>query len=371
LILFIFAILKYFTLKVVHVVEALAGGVNTYFEELSFFFGAVEINKTVQTTIIYSSNRDQVDAERVKKTFSTGVRLIELNMQRELAPLEDLKTIISLRKIIGEIKPDIVHLHSSKAGILGRIACFLLFRKTKVFYSPHGYSFLQTSISNNRKKAYRFIEKNSQRLFGGTTVACGDTEYVIGKKIGKSVLIRNGIVLSSIAQHATSSINNILTIGILGRITDARNPELFNEIAILFPEFNFVWIGDGELRPLLTSSNIKITGWYMDRTAALQELAKIDVYLQTSLWEGLPIALLEAMALKKPIIATNVIGNKDIIVPTETGFLFDNILELRPYFEFLKEKKNRVLMGEKGLIRCQELFDSTKNFKQLLELYLQ
>jgi glycosyltransferase involved in cell wall biosynthesis len=356
-------------LKVVHVVEALAGGVHTYFEELSFFFGTAEINESIQTTIIYSSNRDQVDPKRIKDSFSKGVRLIELNMQRELAPLDDLKTIISLKQIIGTLKPDVVHLHSSKAGILGRIACFLLFRKIKIFYSPHGYSFLQTTISNFSRKVYRFIEKNSQRVFGGTTIACGDTEYAIAKKIGKSVLVRNGIAVSSIAKHSASNSNSTLKIGIVGRITAARNPKLFNDIALFFPDLNFVWVGDGELRPILTSSNIQITGWFMDRTTALQQLAKIDIYLQTSLWEGLPIALLEAMALKKPIIATNIIGNKDVVIPAETGFLFTEIQELNSYFDYLKDAKNRIKMGEKGLIRCEEFFDSSKNFKQLMALY--
>jgi glycosyltransferase involved in cell wall biosynthesis len=65
--------------------------------------------------------------------------------------------------------------------------------------------------------------------------------------------------------------------------------------------------------------NIKITGWFLDREDALTALNTIDIYIQTSLWEGLPIAVLEAMAMQ-PVLATNNIGNKDVVVHNETGF---------------------------------------------------
>ncbi|UQD55563.1 glycosyltransferase [Flavobacterium sp. K5-23] len=358
-------------MKVVHVVEALAGGVTTYCKDLSFFFGNPEKNEGINTTIIYSANRMEVDPVNIAKEFSKGISLIELNMVREFSPLQDIKSVLKLIKELKKIKPDVIHLHSSKAGVLGRVASFFLFKKVKLFYSPHGYSFLRTDISKTSKKVYWMIEKSFQKIFGGKTVACGDTEYEIAKKIGDSSLVRNGINIEEVTKNCTENKNDILTVGIVGRITYARNPKLFNEIALKHPNLNFVWIGDGELNHLITAPNIRITGWFLQRENALKELDKIDIYLQTSLWEGLPIALLEAMAMKKPVLATNVIGNKDVVIPNETGFLFDDINELDSYFEILKEEKTRVRFGEKGLIRCEELFDQNKNFKELISLYKQ
>jgi hypothetical protein len=358
-------------LKVVHIVEALAGGVNTYFTELSFFFGATEIKTDVDTTIIYSSKRPEVDSKKIKTDFSKGISLIELNMVREFSPFQDLKSLMQLLKELKRIQPDVIHLHSSKAGVLGRIACFLLFKKTKLFYTPHGYSFLRTDTSSFNKKMYRLIEGSFQRIFGGATIACGDTEYQIAKSIGESHLVRNGIDIKEVQKYCVKNDNDILTVGIVGRITSARNPALFNEIALTYPGINFVWIGDGELRHLLTAANIEITGWFLDRQDALITLNRIDIYIQTSLWEGLPIAVLEAMAMKKPVLATNIIGNKDVVVHNETGFLFDDILQLTSYIEILKEEEVRNRFGEKGLERCQDLFDSSKNFTQLIALYKQ
>jgi glycosyltransferase involved in cell wall biosynthesis len=356
-------------LKVVHIIEALGGGVYTYFRDLSTFFGDDEINKNIETTIIYSGNRKEIDPQKIKTEFSNRVNLIQVNMIREFSPFQDLKSVYQLTKELKKINPDVIHLHSSKAGVLGRIAYFFLFNKKKLFYTPHGYSFLRTDISKTIQKIYWFIEKSFHVLFGGTTVACGDTELEIAKKIGNSRLVRNGIDIASVQELYALHENQKLTIGIMARITAARNPDLFNKIALKFPDFNFVWIGDGELKPLITAPNIRITGWILDRKTVLKELNNIDIYMQISLWEGLPIAVLEAMALQKPVIATNIIGNKDAVLHNKTGFLFDNITELDHYFETLKDPKTRSLFGENALARCYDLFDKNKNFKDLMALY--
>ena len=356
-------------MKVVHIIEALGGGVYTYFRDLSTYFGDTEVNKNTETTIIYSGNRKEIDPGKIKSEFSTGVHLIEVNMVREFSPLQDVKSIINLTRALRKINPDVIHLHSSKAGILGRIAYFFLFRKRKLFYTPHGYSFLRTDISKTTSNFYWRIEKTFQWIFGGTIVACGDTELEIAGKIGVAKLVRNGIDIENVREQFSPHQNEKLTIGIMARITAARNPEMFNQIALKFQDYNFVWIGDGELRPLITAPNIRITGWILDRKTVLQELNNIDIYMQISLWEGLPIAILEAMALQKPVIATNIIGNKDAVLHNKTGFLFNDISELEKFFEILKNPETRSEFGKNALARCQDLFDKNKNFKQLLALY--
>jgi glycosyltransferase involved in cell wall biosynthesis len=84
----------------------------------------------------------------------------------------------------------------------------------------------------------------------------------MAKHLGKSEMIRNGIDISAIENYSQAIDNPKLTIGIAGRITAARNPRQFNAIALQFPDYQFVWIGDGEERNQITASNIKITGWF-------------------------------------------------------------------------------------------------------------
>ena len=356
-------------MKVVHVIEALGGGVYTYFNDLSTYFGDDEVKRHIETTIIYSGNRKEIDRDKIKSEFSSNINLLEIKMLRNFSPLKDLKSVIQLTKELKKINPDVIHLHSSKAGVLGRVAYFFLFKKKKLFYSPHGYAFLRKDISKPIRKVYWLIEKSTQAIFGGITIACGDTEFEIAKKIGNSKMVRNGVDIQAIRLSFSENKNKKLTIGILGRITYQKNPALFNKIALRFPDYNFVWIGDGELNSLLTAPNVRITGWFFDRENILKELNTIDIYLQTSLWEGLPIAILEAMVLEKPVVANNVIGNKDIVIHNETGFLFNDISELDPYFKILSNSVNRNLLAKKAFKRCSKLFDKNKNFEELTTLY--
>jgi glycosyltransferase involved in cell wall biosynthesis len=358
-------------LKVVHIIEALGGGVYTYFKDLSFFFGARGNAEGIETYIIYSGHRKEIDPDKIKEDFHDNVTLIEVSMAKKLSPVKDLKAIYMLYKELKKINPDVVHLHSSKASVLGRVANFLLFKKSKVFYTPHGYAFLQTNISNFSKILYKTIEKYIQLFFGGTTIACGDTEYEIAKSMGKAALVRNGIPVNNLPAYTILPEDKRMSVGIIGRITFQKAPSLFNEIANRFPQYDFIWIGDGELRHELTGPNITVTGWFHDPEQVLHHLAELDVYLQTSLWEGLPIAVLEAMAMKKPVLATNVIGNKDTVVQGKTGFLFDAVDELDAHFKILEDKAERQQMGSNGFERCRAVFDINKNFKGLIDLYKQ
>lgn len=357
-------------IKVVHIVEALGGGVYTYFKNLTHFFGSEEVSKEIETVVIYSSKRKEIIPENIRKEFSQNVTLIEIDMVRELSPLKDFRSSLKLKKLIKKLNPEIIHLHSSKAGVLGRFANSLLFsNRKKIFYTPHGYSFLRLDVSSSKQKFYRLVEKYSQKLFGGTTIACGDTEYEIAQSFGKSCLVRNGINFEQIDSFYKEHNNERLTIGTIGRIMAQKNPKLFNDIALRFPQYVFIWIGDGEDRILLTAPNIRITGWFTNNIAIFPFLNQLDVYMQTSLWEGLPIAVLEAMALKKPIVATNVIGNKDVVVSGENGFLFEDTVELDSIFKSLENKSYCLELGAKSFEYCRTKFNNDVNFRELIQVY--
>lgn len=354
-------------IRVLHLVEALGGGVYSYFIDLSSYFGNCA---DIDTIIVYSDKRSEIIPEKVKTDFNPKVKLIRVPIEKNISPFKDAKSVYKFYKIILHERPDVIHLHSSKAGAIGRLSYFFSMNRAKLFYSPHGYSFLRHDISSFQRRTYKMIEKNMQKIFGGITVACGDTEYNYASEMGKSLLVRNGVNIPEIKIHQKPFKNHKLTIGILGRITFARNPKMFNEIANNLPEFRFKWIGDGELRHEITANNIEVTGWFTDRAVGLKHLNNIDVYLQTSLWEGLPISLVEAMALEKPIIATDVIGNRDVVVQNSNGFLFESVQECVNYIKNLKDPELRLKFGSNGRKRCAKLFDIEKNFKQLSSIYL-
>lgn len=297
--------------KVLHIVEAFGGGVYTFLVPL--------MNSTCEqydTTIAYSL-RPQTPTN-FKDEINSNIHMIEgKHFTRSLNPVKDIKAFFEIKKIVKKVQPDIIHLHSSKSGFIGRMA--INCKKYTVFYTPHGYSFLKLDDSVIKRKLYYFIEKIGA-LTHCTTVAVSKGEYEAAIKLSKrATYINNGITIDP----TTSKPNPINTctpkICTLGRICYQKNPEVFNKIAQMLPDIDFTWIGDGEMRNLITSPNITITGW-LNRNEAVKKLKEADIFLLPSLWEGLPISLLEAMYAGKLVIVNPVIGNKDVVRHSENGF---------------------------------------------------
>lgn len=306
--------------KILFIVEAMGGGVFTYIVDM-----ANELSKEYDVYVAYGLRKQT--PSNYKQYFNENVHLIFVeNFTRSINLKKDIKAFNEIKEIQKNINPDIIHLHSSKAGILGRIA-FLNSGKASVFYTPHGYSFLMKNTGEIKRVFYYFLEKACANLTG-KTIACSYGEYLIAKKLNKkATYVSNGInikEIDSLLQRKKIDTNRKMIIGTLGRISNQKNPFLFNKIAKSFPNYTFKWIGDGEQRNLLTSPNIQITGW-LNRKDALNELDSIDVFLLPSLWEGLPISLLEAMYLKKVCIVSNIKGNNDVIKNGENGFVCSSI----------------------------------------------
>lgn len=353
-------------IRVLHISETFAAGVYTYIKDICRFFDHIE---EVESYVIYSGNRNDTNPEKFTADFSPQTDLREISMTREISPFKDLRSIYGIAKEIRKIKPDVIHLHSSKASVVGRIAA-IFWPKAKVYYTPNGYSFLREDVSPFKKKLFFFIERYIRVLFGGTTIACGDTEHEHALKIGPSILVRNGITIEEIEQfkikHESSK---EFLIGTMGRLSPQKNPFLFNLIAEKLPRFKFIWIGDGEQKNLITASNITVTGW-MPRNKALKLVNTFDLYIQTSLWEGLPFTIIEAMTLGKPVVAKNVVGNKDAVENAYNGYLCDTLEDFEKSIEKLASDKNLLdEFGGNSSLRARNLFDKDKNFVQLHQIY--
>ena len=305
--------------KVLQIVEAFGGGVFTVLCDL--FNG---LSDEFEVVVAYSV-RPQTP-KNFKEYFNKNIKFIEVkNFTRNIDFKKDIKALKEIKKIVKEEKPDIVHLHSSKAGILGRIG--IHDRRIKMFYNPHGFSFLKMDDSKLKRFMYKTIEKVTAILNPKCTiVGCSKGEYDEAKKLNKNAkCINNGINIEKLEEETRDlkekEINyENLKICTVGRIGFQKNPQIFNEIAEELLNLQFTWIGDGELKEELKSPNIKITGW-LERKNVLQELNNNDIFLLPSLWEGLPISLLEAMYMKKVCIVSDVIGNRDVIENGKNGYI--------------------------------------------------
>lgn len=322
--------------KVMHIVEAFGGGVFTFMVDL--------LNSLIEeyNVILVCSIRPQTPSNYADY-LDKNIKIIELKNGGRSIGIKDFKLYFEIREIIKKENPDIVHLHSSKAGFLGRLCCSD--RKREIFYNPHGYSFLMKDESKIKRFIYKGIELVASKKCG-YIIGCSKGEYEEALKLSKKAfLINNGINIKKLPKLKEKEVDiKNLKICTLGRISIQKDPKRFNEIAKKFSKIQFTWIGDGELINELNAPNIKITGW-LEKEKALEIMNENDVFLLTSLWEGLPIALLEAMHYKKLCIVSDCIGNKDVI-NKENGFLCSNIQD---YFNVISQ----IINGKIDIERIQ------------------
>ncbi len=320
--------------KILHLVESFGGGVFTFLVDL--------VNATSEEfdiTIAYSI-RNQTPPN-FKEYFNKNVEFIKIeNFTRNIQPKKDWNAIQEVKKIVKTINPDIVHMHSSKAGAIGRLV--ISAKERKLLYNPHGFSFLKKDDSALKRCIYKAIEK-LLTFRKCTIVGCSQGEYEEAKKLSKNaVCINNGINIEKLQEETKGLPEKVidwkhLKICTSGRIGYQKNPEMFNAIAKAFPNIDFTWIGEGELRNALTADNITITGW-KERKEVLQILQDNDIFILTSLWEGLPISLLEAMYMKKICVVSDCIGNRDVIGNGENGFVADGLEAFVEKIQKLSEK---------------------------------
>lgn len=149
----------------------------------------------------------------------------------------------------------------------------------------------------------------------------------------------------------------------------SENPKLFNEIARLLPEAQFIWIGEGELESELTSPNICVTGW-IKREEALNIIKDVDFFILPSLWEGLPISLLEAMYLKKICLVSDVIGNRDVIKNGINGLICHSANEYADLIRSIADGKvEGVLLAEHASNDIEEDYNIDLMAQKYDEIY--
>lgn len=259
-------------------------------------------------------------------------------LERPINPLKDISAFIELYLFIKKNNIEIVHTHSSKAGILGCWAAKLA--KVKIIiHTIHGWSF-----NDYQRSLFRIFFIWLERLSAHFTdklivVSSYDKQKGLDNRIGKKdkyTLIRYGIDYAAFDIKDENikkelGINaNDLVVGMIACFKPQKSPQDFIKLAFLIKKVSqnvkFLLIGDGILRKkierLICRFNLQkqviLPGW---RTDIPRILAVMDIFVLTSLWEGLPISVLEAMASSKPIISTHTGGVGEIIVEGRSGFL--------------------------------------------------
>jgi glycosyltransferase involved in cell wall biosynthesis len=354
-------------MRIVHVTEAFGGGVLSMLTELCNRAAAIGAH----VTVLYSTRPET--PKNFKELFHPKVDLVHVAMCRDVHVRKDWSSVWELARHMRRCDPTVIHLHSSKAGVLGRAAAKIATQNAKVLYSPHGLAFLRRDVSRAKQLAYLMFERMAD-LMGGTVVACspGELREIEEKvRVKDAKLIENGVDISSIPLRKTRDDGNVI-VGMNGRASFQKHHELFISLANTLHDSTtkFVWIGGNseELPDASQASALTCTGW-LTRSRALGLMSELDIYVQTSRWEGMPVALIEAQVAGIPAVVTDVVGNRDVVVHGVTGFVGSDE-EIPGYLEQLRgDRKLREEMGAAARELAVAKFSMDTIFHRWLNTY--
>lgn len=358
---------------------------------------------TLYTAALLNKDRYTVELVTGPQTGSEGSLLEEARehmlpvitlpaLVREISPLKDLKAFSQLYRLLRERKYTILHTHSSKAGILGRLAGRLA-RAPIIIHTVHGWSF-NDCMPAWKKTLYIYLERWAARYSNALVVVTNkDIEKGLAARVGKPGqyhLIRSAIPMNTFSPSKVNRAEirrklgipiEAVVIGNVGRFSPQKNPLDWVKIAGLVgkkeTEVYFLLVGDGPLRSQVETqlelegirSRTIITGLRRD---VPELLAAMDLFMLTSLWEGLPRVIPQAMAMGLPVLAYAVDGVAEIISTGVNGYTFQPG-EVEKMAEacraLVQDPQSRIKIGAAGQASVVDEFDLEKMIERIEALY--
>ena len=314
-------------MKILHLIESTATGTLSISMDL-----ANSQNQRGHEVHYYYGRRPETPHD-VEEGFSTGINLVEVSF----SIFSIFLTMIVLRRYTVLHHIDVVHLHSSTAGFVGRLA--LLFCPVQIIYSPHCISFMRKDIGWIKKRVFILLERFAS-IRKSHYVACSESEkFSIQTVLGiQDVSLVENFYSPQSDIQASALFSTPVRIVTSGGIRAQKGPIEFSEIArkLINDGFDVKWIGDGEdnLKSILSNAGVKISGW-VNREEVIRLLKSADIFLSTSKWEGMPVSIIEAMACGAIPVVSACEGNIDLIRHGVNGFIFNNRQEALDYIEIL------------------------------------
>jgi glycosyltransferase involved in cell wall biosynthesis len=321
-------------LRVVHVMEATIGGTRRHLRDVS----ALQAADGFDVTVVASVEREPAFRADLAELSARGVRVRELPMVRAISPWRDARHVRALAALLRELAPDIVHTHSSKAGVLGRVASLWTGRGKRV-HTPHTFAFLFEGMFSPRKRAFfREVERRLARR----------THAIVAVSASEAATIRaSGIVPPALLHCVPNGIDPApwLAAEPLGRaslgvpagaplalVAGLLNVAKGQDIALALlaePQCRSLVLlvaGNGAERAALerqaaelgVAERVRFLGWRDDVPRLVRTC---DFVLLPSRWEGLPYTVLEAFAGGVPVVATPVDGARELVIDGHTGKL--------------------------------------------------
>jgi len=307
------------------------------------------------------------------------------HLRRDIAPVQDTLALFEIIGLIRRERPVLLHTHTTKAGILGRIAGGVT--RTKTIHTPHGHLFYGY-FGKAKERLYIFLERLAARFCERIiTISEDERREYLQRGIGnakKMVTVYNGIETKQFPGNwkkiraELGTAERIPLVGFVGRLEVVKGPHHFVEAAMeignTLPQAHFLVVGDGPMKEALMN---KAKGnphcHFMGQREDIPDLmAALDLLVIPSINDGFNLAAVEAMASSKPIVATavgglpEVVGEGGILVkPEDTKGLAQEVIHL------INSPDLRKQIGEKGRKRAETLFDWGVCLQRTLDIYHQ
>ncbi|TPV34961.1 glycosyltransferase family 4 protein [Paucihalobacter ruber] len=312
----------------------------------------------------------------------------KLPLQRNISIIRDCKCLIHTIKILKRHRPDIIHGHSAKGGIIAKLVGYNL--KIPVLHTPQAYSYL--SASNKLKKSVYLLIEKMISFRGNKILASSNSEknralFEVGYPENRVLLFNNSI--RPIVKIQSLSINKTWPdeyICSVGRPSYQKNIELMLDVLVNLKNkknnIHLVLMGVGfhspnlrivknKIRRLNLESNITLLEW-TSREDIFNIIKNSQLYLSTARYEGLPYSIIESLALAKPIVATNVDGNRDLVIDNYNGRLIrnENVSALsKSVMEIINSEDLKQKYSLNSLKLFNENFNILNNINQLENIY--
>lgn len=304
------------------------------------------------------------------------------SLVREISPVKDVKTIKFLCSIVGKEQPDLIHCHSSKAGIVGRAVG--LFKHVPVVFTAHGWAFT-SGVSLPKRIFYAAVEHLmlgiTKRVICVSEYDCNLAAKWFWHRYAKIVTVHNGIADKKCEIHAGNAAVCLRLVSV-ARFSHQKNnmdllkaAEQVNSVQANRLQLNMV--GDG---PLLAECQAYVSAHRLDdmvhflgsRTDVGNILAQNDVFCLISNYEGLPISIIEAMRAGLPVIASDVGGVNELVQDGVNGYLIPrgNVSELVKKLEYILQHKEIIKsMGMAGRKIYEKEYTADRMNQKILSLY--
>jgi glycosyltransferase involved in cell wall biosynthesis len=299
------------------------------------------------------------------------------NLVQPLQPMRDLRAVGELSRLIRRIKPDLVHCHTSKAGIVGRVAARLT--STPALFTAHTWSF-----ADGTSKIWKLVGTPSERIAAKWTkrilaVSDSNRQLAIHRGVAppeKIVTVHNGIEDTPL--RAQAGRDPVPRIVMVARFAPQKNQaQLLEAVSEIDLPFKLTFVGDGPTRAAAESlaaerglkDRVEFLGIRKDTS---EILAAGSIFALATNWEGFPITILEAMRAGLPVVATDVDGVREAVTHNSTGYLVaksDTTALRERIVELLGDGDKRSRLGGAGRARYESEFTNASMLRKIDSVY--